>query len=62
MYLKPLHKYDKFIYNKKEVTIYNIPTLNWWFIGYMYKDPKRKSNSVLKFAWWPKFILKAKKI
>ena len=62
MYLKPLHKYDKFLYNGKEVTIYNVPTINWWMIGYMYQDPKRKSNSLLDFAWWPKFILKAKKL
>jgi len=62
MYLKPLHKFDKFLYKNKEVIIYNVPTINWWWVTYMYEDEKRKDNSLMGFAWWPKFICKAKKI
>ena len=62
MYLKPLHKYDRFLYNGKEIVINNVPTLDWLMVGYVYEDPEREDNSILDFAWWPKFILKAKKI
>ena len=62
MYLKPLHKFDKFIYEGKEVVINNVPTIDWWYISYVYNDNDRNDNSIIDFAWWPKFIMKAKKI